>query len=65
MSAPFFPEVTAAWQAAASAMAGDEIPIDAFLEAASKFVPIFGIAHFLFFIKIYRSISNFYFSLIF
>ena len=38
---PFFPEVTAAWQAAAKAMEGSEITADPFLEAASKFVPLF------------------------
>jgi hypothetical protein len=41
MASPFFPEVTAAWQAARPTGDG-EIPADLFLEAASKFVPIFG-----------------------
>ena len=42
MAAAFFPEVTAAWQEAAKAVVNNEIPADLFLEAASKFVPIFG-----------------------
>lgn len=41
MSAPFFPEVTAAWKAA-SFVDGSQIPATEFLDAASKFVPIFG-----------------------
>jgi hypothetical protein len=40
MASPFFPEVTAAWQAAV--LENNEIPADQFLAAASKFVPIFG-----------------------
>uniref|UniRef100_A0A7S0N890 Glycolipid transfer protein domain-containing protein n=1 Tax=Cryptomonas curvata TaxID=233186 RepID=A0A7S0N890_9CRYP len=40
MASPFFPEVIAAWQAARPNADG-EIPADLFLEAASKFVPIF------------------------
>jgi hypothetical protein len=40
MASPFFPEVIAAWQAAQ--VTAGEIPADQFLEAASKFVPIFG-----------------------
>ena len=40
-SGPFFPDVTLAWRAA-TFIEGDEIPATEFLDAASKFIPIFG-----------------------
>lgn len=39
--APFFPEVLIAWKAA-SIIQGHELPAKEFLDAATKFVPIFG-----------------------
>ena len=41
MSSPFFPEVILAWKTA-SFIEGSQIPANEFLDAASKFVPIFG-----------------------
>ena len=41
MSSAFFPDVTLAWRAA-TFIDGDEIPVAEFLNAASKFLPIFG-----------------------
>ena len=38
---PFFPEVIVAWKAA-TIIYGSDIPAKQFLDAATKFVPIFG-----------------------
>jgi hypothetical protein len=41
MSTPFFPDVIVAWKAAAF-VDGNQIPANELLEAASKFILIFG-----------------------
>ena len=42
MASPFFPDVIIAWKAAPF-IDGTEIPANEFLEAAQKFLPIFGL----------------------
>ena len=43
MASPFFPDVIIAWKAVPS-IDGIEIPANEFLEAAQKFIPIFGVS---------------------